>query len=107
MTLICRLDVVQSSFERAGVQSFWEAFKRIEGFGVVLFLFFLNKTEEHLAKLEELVICLLKGSVLILTLPLISLLIQVTPSFKCSVILNCSPLNLLCAYCYCRADVFH
>lgn len=32
MTLICRLDVVQSSFERAGVQSFWEAFKRIEGF---------------------------------------------------------------------------
>lgn len=102
MTLICRLDVVQSSFERAGVQSFWEAFKRIEGF-----CFFLNKTEEHLAELEELAIFLLKGSVIILTLPLISLLIQVTPSFKCSVILNCSALNLLCAYCYCRADVFH
>lgn len=48
-------------FERAGVQSFWEAFKRIEGF--------LNKTEQHLAKLEELVIFLLKGSVIILTSP--------------------------------------
>lgn len=34
---------MQSVFERAGVQSFWEAFKRIEGF--------LNKTEERLAKL--------------------------------------------------------
>jgi len=36
MTLICRLDVVQLSFERAGVQSFWEAFKRIEGFKIKL-----------------------------------------------------------------------
>lgn len=34
---------MQSFFERAGVQSFWEAFKRIEGV--------LNKIEERLAKL--------------------------------------------------------
>lgn len=51
MILICRLDVVQSSFESAGVQ-FLGSF--LENRGVK------NKTEEHLAKLEELVIFLLK-----------------------------------------------
>lgn len=87
---------MQSFFERAGVQSFWEAFKRIEGV--------LNKTEERLAKLGGgLVIFLLKGSEIILTLPDVI----AHTSFKCSVIMNCSPLHQFCAYGYCRADVFH
>lgn len=35
------------------------------------------------------------------------MLIQVTPSLERSLVLNCNPLNLLCAYCHFRADVFH
>lgn len=87
-------------FERAGVQSFWEAFKRIKGG--------LNRTEEHLAKLKELVIFLLKGSVIILTLPNI---VAHTRDFKS--VLNVQSFgtavlfNLLYACCYCRAHVFH
>lgn len=52
-------DGVQSSFERAGLQSSWELFKRIEEG--------LKKTEKPLAKLVETVIFLLRGSVINLT----------------------------------------
>lgn len=52
-------DGAQSSFERAGVQSSWELFKRIEEG--------LKKTEEPLAKLVATVIFLLRGSVINLT----------------------------------------
>lgn len=74
MILICRLDVVQSSFESAGVQ-FLGSF--LENRGVK------NKTEEHLAKLEELVIFLFKWSVIILTLPDI-----IAHTYDCKSVLN-------------------
>lgn len=52
-------DGAQSSFERAGLQSSWELFRRVEEG--------LTKTEEPLAKLVETVIFLLRGSVINLT----------------------------------------
>lgn len=62
MTLICRLDCCAVIFLRGQeFKVFREAFKRIERC--------LNKTGERLAKLEEAVIFLLRGSVIILTSP--------------------------------------
>lgn len=67
-------------------------FKRIEGVGG----WGLNKTKEHLAKLEETVIFfLLKASVINLRRWFLA---RGTLTFKFTVILNCGPPNLLSAY---------
>lgn len=64
----------------------------------------LNKTKEHLAKLEETVIFfLLKASVINLRRWFLA---RGTLTFQISVILNCGPPNLLSAYFFYSAFIY-